>query len=493
MQAQVCSEAARRAGAASVEVFQDGGYSGTSLRRPALESLRRRLEEFQTIYVWKLDRLSRSVKGFADLMEEFSVAGVGFVSVTEGVDYSGASGRLMMHMLSAVAAFFADLTRERVGSALQFIADSGRWPGGDIYGYLATDKRLVPHPEEAQVVRWIHEQYQAGRSISWLARELNRQGIPLKRRGAAWTHVQVAGILDNPVYTGQMRWHGQVVPAEHEPILTLEQFEASATRRAARRNVSGELTNEPRSLAPLLRCGQCGGPLGVQWIPRGAMRVRHLRCKRQYDFPPDQRHAHTIWAYEKIRMAIWEYVLGVVSEGALQRAAEARRQETAAGPEAKRRAKLERELAQVERLISTNIEAAARGALPMDMLVDHNQGLVARREDLWAELEAARAAVPRGIPVGRLGQLSDRAALGLFLAAARPHEELILLRALFRRVEVFPYHLRLQFVHDVLPPVDVATGHRHHQPTINRRWGTDVAGDSYRGEVPWRDRSPAPA
>jgi len=146
----------------------------------------------------------------------------------------------------------------------------------------------------------------------------------------------------------------------------------------------------------------------------------------------------------------------------------------------------------VEHLISTNIEAAARGALPMDMLVDRNQGLVARREELWGKLEATRAAAPHAIPVGRLAQLSDRAALGLFLAAATPHEELTLLRALFRQVEVFPYHLRLQFAHDVLPPVEVATGHRHHQPAINRRWGRDVAGYSYRGEVPWRDTPPGP-
>ena len=156
MQEEQCRRAAASAGATQIELFCEAGYSGTTRRRPALTELCSRLSEFSVVYVWKLDRLSRSTRDFANLMHEFAEAGVGFVSVTEAVDYTGSAGRLLLNMLAAVAAFFADLGRERTRAALAHRAEEKhlhheRPP----YGYeLGQDGApLQVNPQEAQVIK----------------------------------------------------------------------------------------------------------------------------------------------------------------------------------------------------------------------------------------------------------------------------------------------------------------------------------------------------
>ena len=243
-------------------VFSDGGFSGGSMERPALQRLLDliRSRSIDVIVVYKVDRLTRSLADFAKLVELFDANGVSFVSVTQSFNTTTSMGRLTLNMLLSFAQFEREVTGERIRDKIAASKKRGIWVGGVVpLGYRVEEKKLVVDEVEAAAVHLIFERYLALGSLSALQRELREKGIVTRSRilnsgrtigGVPLTNGPLAHLLANRVYLGEINHKGQSYPAEHPAIVPAELFEAVTATLAANRN--GVRTKRASSGALLL-------------------------------------------------------------------------------------------------------------------------------------------------------------------------------------------------------------------------------------------------
>ena len=251
------------------EIYTDGGFSGSNTERPALEQLIRDAErkKFDTVLVYKLDRLSRSQKDTLFLIEDvFIKNGIEFLSLQENFDTSTPFGKAMIGLLSV----FAQLEREQIKERMQ-LGKLGRAKAGKSmmwgrtsygYDYQKETGSLTINPAQSLVVKYIFERYLAGRSITKLRDDLNEK-YP---KEISWNYRAVRGILSNPVYCGYNQYKGQLFPGEHEPIISEDVYKRTQEELKIRQRTAAEKTN-PRPfqakymLSGLAQCGYCGAPL----------------------------------------------------------------------------------------------------------------------------------------------------------------------------------------------------------------------------------------
>ena len=166
--------------------YDDGGLSGASLDRAALQKLLAdvRAGKITIVVVYKVDRLTRSLADFAKLVELFDQHGVSFVSITQSFNTTSSMGRLTLNVLLSFAQFEREVIGERVRDKIAASKRKGLWVGGPVpLGYRCIDKKLVVVPEEAEVVRTIFTRYLELGSMGALIAELDRQGIRTKVNG----------------------------------------------------------------------------------------------------------------------------------------------------------------------------------------------------------------------------------------------------------------------------------------------------------------------
>ena len=277
------------------KVYTDGGFSGSTTERPALEQLIKDAQSklFDTVLVYKLDRLSRSQKDTLYLIEDvFLKNNIEFVSLLENFDTSTPFGRAVIGLLSV----FAQLEREQIKERMQ-LGKLGRAKAGKSmmwaktsYGY-SYDKEtgsMTVNEYEALVVKEIFASYLAGMSITKLRDKINQE-YPKK---PAWSYRTIRGILANPVYCGLNQYKGQTFQGTHKPIISLVDFEQTQRELAKRQQTAKELSN-PRPfqakymLSGLAQCGYCHAPLKVIL---GQKRKDGTRFKRYECY---QRHPRT--------------------------------------------------------------------------------------------------------------------------------------------------------------------------------------------------------
>src|SRR5580704_11106244 len=242
--------------------YDDGGYSGGSMERPALERLLDdvRAHRIDVIIVYKVDRLTRSLADFAKLVELFDAHQVSFVSVTQAFNTTTSMGRLTLNVLLSFAQFEREVTGERIRDKIAASKKKGMRMGGPVpIGYEARDKKLVLNPQEAERVRIIFRRYLDLGSLTALAQDLRGRRIVTKisrradgsvRGGIPFTKGPLAYLLRNPVYIGEVVHTGKRYPGEHGAILEVDLFGAvqkmlAAQKRArsyARANTGSLLT-----------------------------------------------------------------------------------------------------------------------------------------------------------------------------------------------------------------------------------------------------------
>lgn len=202
--------------------YDDGSFSGGTLRRPALTRLRADIAAGQvdSVLVYKIDRLSRSLRDFANLVAEFDTRGVSFVSVTQAFDTSTSMGRLTLNVLLSFAQFERELTSERLKDWFAGARAKGLWVPARPYGYAKIDgNNLVPHPVEATIVRRIYQSYCKLASCRLVADELFAAGI-LNKSGRPWTSSMVLHTIKHRVYRGEIVHRRQSLPGHHEAIVS---------------------------------------------------------------------------------------------------------------------------------------------------------------------------------------------------------------------------------------------------------------------------------
>lgn len=230
------------------DIYDDGGFSGGSMERPALQRLLDdvRARKLDVIVVYKVDRLTRSLADFAKLVELFDAYQVSFVSVTQSFNTTSSMGRLTLNVLLSFAQFEREVTGERIRDKFAASKKKGMFMGGVIpYGYRLEKRKLLVDPPEAEKVRLIFDLYLELKSLPKLAVALADRGILSRQRsygdgktigGQPFRTGALSHLLANRIYIGDVRHHTQNYPGEHEAILDQSVFDAVQTELAARLN-----------------------------------------------------------------------------------------------------------------------------------------------------------------------------------------------------------------------------------------------------------------
>ena len=212
--------------------YDDGGYSGGNMERPALKRLLADIvaDQIDIVVVYKIDRLTRSLTDFAKLVEVFERHKVSFVSVTQQFNTTTSMGRLMLNILLSFAQFEREVTGERIRDKIAASKRKGLWMGGYTpLGYEIKDRKLVIEEKDAEIIRRIFTRFTELRSITDVVRELALEGLTTKpnrlkdgrvRNGTPMDKKYISKLLRNPIYVGEIRHKGTVFAGQHEPIIT---------------------------------------------------------------------------------------------------------------------------------------------------------------------------------------------------------------------------------------------------------------------------------
>ena len=246
--------------------YDDGGISGGTLERPALQRLLADIEDglVDVVVVYKIDRLSRSLIDFTKLVEVFDRNEVTFVSVTQSFNTTTSMGRLTLNILLSFAQFEREVTAERIRDKVRASRMKGIWMGGTVpMGYVVKDRKLIVDAAGSANVRWIFARFIETGSGTVLGRELAARGVRTQRGNLIDKKV-LYRMLSNRTYIGDAVHKGTSYPGEHEAIID----------RATWEKVRTILTESPRKRAartradtPALLKGLLYGPDGAAFSP----------------------------------------------------------------------------------------------------------------------------------------------------------------------------------------------------------------------------------
>lgn len=242
--------------------YDDGGYSGGNMERPALKQLLQDIDQkkINVVVVYKVDRLTRSLADFAKIVEQFDAKGISFVSVTQQFNTTSSMGRLTLNVLLSFAQFEREVTGERIRDKIAASKAKGMWMGGTPHmGYVAHERTLKIDAEPAKLVRHIYERYLALGSVRLLKQELDTQRITTPKRFAS-TERQFGGrpfsrghlykVLSNPVYIGKIIHHEKTYDGQHPAIIDIDTWDA--VQALMKSNHQGERKRKSAPSASLL-------------------------------------------------------------------------------------------------------------------------------------------------------------------------------------------------------------------------------------------------
>src|SRR5499433_255729 len=261
--------------------YDDGGFSGGNLERPALQHLLTdvRGDRIDIVVVYKVDRLTRSLADFARLVEIFDARGVSFVSITQQFNTTSSMGRLTLNVLLSFAQFERDVTGERIRDKIAASKKKGLWMGGNPpLGYRVSERALVIDPAEAETVCRIFALYRELGSVRRVKDEADRLGLRTKRRttahgaergGAPFSRGHLYRLLSNPIYTGRIAHKGQLYPGQQLALIDDETWIAVRDRLAAG---AGGQRRRPKAAEPSLLAGLLVDAQGQRLTPSHAVK-----------------------------------------------------------------------------------------------------------------------------------------------------------------------------------------------------------------------------
>jgi site-specific DNA recombinase len=287
--------------------YDDGGFTGGNMDRPALTRLLADVEagKIDSVITYKVDRLSRSLLDFARIIGIFEKHHVSFVSITQQFNSATSMGRLVLNVLLSFAQFEREIISERTRDKIAATRRKGKWSGGlPVLGYDVDSQvlRLVVNQKEATQVRAIFDLYMKHQALLPVVRELERRGwrtktwVTRKGRklgGQPFTKTNLHKLLTNPTYAGQLRYKKELHNGEHPAIVdplkwqkVQELLQRHRHRGSTERNESGAI------LKGLLYCRPCGCAMSPTYSNKGSKRYRYYVCsqaqKRGWDHCPSK-------------------------------------------------------------------------------------------------------------------------------------------------------------------------------------------------------------
>jgi len=274
--------------------YDDGGFTGANTDRPALQKLLADIKDNQIdcAVVYKVDRLSRSLLDFVQLLELFERHNVAFVSVTQAFNTNTSMGRLTLNILLSFAQFEREIISERTRDKMAAARKRGKWLGGrPILGYdLDRDNRsLIVNQTEAKLVREIFELYIKERSLLSVAKILNKRELLTKKYvtkagktfgGIKFKNTQVRYIIKNVLYTGKVGYKDELFDGLHEAIVDEDTFNKAQTILAENKIKRKPSKNEKFTglLNSILRCKACEAPMSHTYTSKENIKYRYYVC-----------------------------------------------------------------------------------------------------------------------------------------------------------------------------------------------------------------------
>ena len=277
---------------AVAESYDDGGFTGGNMERPALKRLLADIKagKIDCVIVYKVDRLSRSLMDFARIIEIFDSQNISFVSVTQQFNTATSMGRLVLNVLLSFAQFEREMISERVRDKVAASRRRGKWSGGmPLMGYTVENTKLVVDEIEAASVRQIFELYLENQSLLPTVRELNRRGWTTKRwvtkkgdrrGGRTFTRNALYKLLTNITYIGKIKYKDETHVGEHAAIVPVEIFDRVQTNLKRNGQSGGPMVRNKHSalLKGLLHCKSCGCVMTHSFSCKGNKRYRYYVC-----------------------------------------------------------------------------------------------------------------------------------------------------------------------------------------------------------------------
>lgn len=274
--------------------YDDGGFTGGNMDRPALKRLMDDIKSglIDTVVVYKVDRLSRSLADFAKLIDLFDEHKVSFVSVTQQFNTTTSMGRLTLNILLSFAQFEREVIGERIRDKLAASKRKGMWMGGVTpMGYVVKNRELVIEPDEAEGIRKIFDLFLMTKSPTEMAKMLPRMGVLSKRRmtksgrilgGQALDKGGLYKILQNPIYIGKIKHKDKIYEGRHPAIIDMETW--NKVRATMKENTinRGAITRKKTKaiLMGLLKCGECEcGLVANHTRKKGGRLYRYYTCE----------------------------------------------------------------------------------------------------------------------------------------------------------------------------------------------------------------------
>ena len=368
------------------DIYVDGGYTGSNLKRPGMQKLISETDKFDVVLVYKLDRLSRSQRDTLYLIEEvFLPNKVDFVSMQESFDTSSPFGKAMIGLLAVFAQLEREQIKERTKMGRMARAKAGLYQGGgnSPIGYNYEDGKLVVNPYEAEQVRKIYEWYLGGESLKSILDRLHNEGYTNKYSSYnSWSGIRY--ILENETYIGRIHFGDIVVENAHEPIISKEQFKAVQVLRGKRKEQYG--SNSFRSkhmLTGLLFCGHCGGRYYLRNSGKYSYYACYSRTKQIKSMVKDPNCANKIWKAQELEPIIEAQVKRLLRSPELAAEIAANRPRPAPKTE---NVNIEKRIREIDKQISRLMSLYQNDEMPAELLGDSINKLYSEKTALQASL-----------------------------------------------------------------------------------------------------------
>jgi site-specific DNA recombinase len=375
-------------------VYEDGGYSADSMDRPALKEMLRDIRDgkLNCVLAYKIDRLTRSVRDFHALTDLFDRNDVKFVSVTQSIDTQNPMGRLLRNVLLDFAQFEREMTADRTRDKMHQRAQKGMWNGGNVpYGYVAPNKRLIVHADEASRLQFMFQRFADAPSLARLRDELHRRGW-YTRSQKPWSKPALDQILRNPLYSGYICFNEQRYKGDHAAIVDEGLFRRVQAVRRDRSHSSSKL-NRVFLLKGVIRCSVCGSWMTPHYTQKknkdgSVHRIPYYRCTKTLHFDNsvctvkhiNAEHVESLVVGKLAELSQNEAFLKASVEelnGDLQRKVE---------PLQKEVRRIKNRLNEIEQEIGRYVKALGQGNLSIQRLEAHISALEADKKALELEL-----------------------------------------------------------------------------------------------------------
>lgn len=314
-------------------VYEDAGYSGKNTDRPQFQKMMTdiRSHKFTHLLVWKIDRISRNLLDFASMYAEIKELGVTFVSKNEQFDTSTAMGEAMLKIILVFAELERNMTSERVLATMISRAANGQWNGGHVpYGYTYDSKscEFSINPEEARIVKMIHDDYEKIHSLTYVSRDLNSKGYRTKN-GREWSPIGIWHILNSVFYSGSYRYNvcsegnhvkvkdksKWITIADHHPAIVSEKQKMrvlALLNENDKLKRKDRLANHVHVFGGMVYCGNCDR---VMWSSV-AQKKRHLTNFTKYICPTtrSRKSPHCVSTSDlKVGEFVFNFVLNILN------------------------------------------------------------------------------------------------------------------------------------------------------------------------------------